>query len=272
MVAQIIPLLKLIVLLGLKYKVEILNNMVVKKILGDLLTAKTIEFTKLKSDRNTMYIQCLLATLKLSQMGSGLDVSVLDNKNVQNIVAMAINNGNKEQKCLALALMKAPDHFSPETMAEVRERERDRTAIPEFFISFQLMIDLSVASDEMPPIYEKSFNHVHHVSPSRTRIMSTTVLANETRHDVSEDDFARLFNRIQTAYDTNKLNVVREFDFVKLYEERINILNKDLIRSRNKLEECSADLTYERHKSLQYETSLMRCTEMVKSLRQTNEL
>lgn len=137
------------------------------------------------------------------------------------------------------------------------------------------MIDLSVASDDMPPIYEKTFNHVksfNYVSPSRTRIMSTTMFANETRHDVSEDDFTRLLNRIQTAYDTNKLNAVREFDFVKLYEGRINILNKDLIRARSKLEEWSADLSYEKYKALQYESSLMRSTEMVKSLRQTNEL
>lgn len=124
MVAQIIPLLKLIVVLGKKYKVEILNNLVVKTILGDLLTTKAIEFTKLKSDRNTMYLQCLMAILELAQMDAELDVSVLNNKNVQNIVAMAMNNGNEEQKTLALALLKDPSHFSPKTMAKVRERKR----------------------------------------------------------------------------------------------------------------------------------------------------
>lgn len=115
-----VPLLKLLIVLGLKYKVDILNNFVVNAILGPLINAKEIFYSKLKKEDVTMYLQCLVAVLKLSQMNQAqLNVSVLNDKNVRYVVAMAIKNGNQVQQILALELLKAPDSFPPTIMAEV---------------------------------------------------------------------------------------------------------------------------------------------------------
>lgn len=115
-----VPLLKLLIVLGLKYKVEILNNVIVNAILSPLITAKEIVYSKLKKEDVTMYLQCLVAVLKLSQMHQAqLNLSVLNDKNVRYIVAMAIKNGNQIQRILALELLKAPTYFTPNVMAKV---------------------------------------------------------------------------------------------------------------------------------------------------------
>lgn len=63
-----VPLLKLLVVLGLKYKVQLLNNVVVTAILRPLMAAKEIVYSKLKKENVTMYLQCLVTVLKLSQI------------------------------------------------------------------------------------------------------------------------------------------------------------------------------------------------------------
>lgn len=118
-----VPLLKLLVVLGPKYNMQLLNNVVVTAILRPLMTAKEIVYSKLKKENVTMYLQCLVTVLKLSQIQlnqAELRVGVFNDKNVRFIVAMAIKNGNKEQRVLALDLLKAPEYFPPSIMAEVR--------------------------------------------------------------------------------------------------------------------------------------------------------
>lgn len=117
-----VPLLKLLVVLGLKYKVQLLNNVVVTAILRPLMSAKEIVHSKLKKEDVTMYLQCLVTVLKLSQIQlnqAELKVNVFNDKNVRYIVAMAIKNGNKEQRILALDLLKAAEYFPPSIMADV---------------------------------------------------------------------------------------------------------------------------------------------------------
>lgn len=115
-----VSLLKLLNVLGLKYKVEILNDFVVKDILGPLINASEIVYSKMMKEDVTMYLQCLVTVLKLSQMHHcELKLSVLNQKNVQYIVAMAIKNGTNEQRTLALELLKAPNNYPPNVMAEV---------------------------------------------------------------------------------------------------------------------------------------------------------
>lgn len=115
-----VSLLKLLIVLGLKYEVEILTNFLVKDILGPLINANEIVYSKMMKEDVTMYLQCLVTVLKLSQMHrSDLKLSVLNEKNVQYIVAMTIKNGSNEQRVLALELLKAPNNYPPNIMAEV---------------------------------------------------------------------------------------------------------------------------------------------------------
>lgn len=116
-----VPLLKLLIVLGSKYKVELFNSVVLNAILGPLITAKEIVYSQLEKENVTMYLQCLVTVLKLSQMHQyrELKLNVLNDKNVRYVVSMAIESGDKEQRLLALELLKAPDYFPPKIMADV---------------------------------------------------------------------------------------------------------------------------------------------------------
>lgn len=265
-----VPLLKLLIVLGTKYNVEILNNVVVNTILCPLITTKEIVYSKLKNENVTMYLQCLVAVLKLSQIHQAdLKVSILNEKAVQYIVAMAIKCGNNEQRILALELLKAPDHFAPNATAEV--------------IWYMILIDLirpkwhflcpceQLISKTIFEPNELANGEVTVQSPSIMMISSTTVATNVRNND-NDNDFNRLYNAIQKACIENKFDKLPIFDFIKLYEDRIVVLNQRVAMLNNKLNELTKEITVEKHTSLRFETTIQKCTEMVKSLHRSNEL
>lgn len=102
--------------------------------------------------------------------------------------------------------------------------------------------------------------------------MSSAMATNNTRREVSSADFNRLFNNIQKACDENKLNKLPVFDFIKLYEDRIITLNERVAMLNNKLQAMSKEITVEKHTALRFETTMMKCTELAKSLQRSNEL
>lgn len=94
-----IPLLKLLVVLGITYEVNLINNAVLNTILAPLIKPKNIQYSKLKTETITMYLQCLVTLLKLSEFPNfDLKVGLLNEKNVQYIVGMSIKNGNKGKR------------------------------------------------------------------------------------------------------------------------------------------------------------------------------
>lgn len=103
-------------------------------------------------------------------------------------------------------------------------------------------------------------------------LMSSTMLPNNVRSDDSEEDIIRLFNNIQKACDENKLNKLPVFDFIKLYEDRIVSLNQRVAMLNSKMQEMSKEITVERHTALRFETTMLKCTAMAKSLQRSNEL
>lgn len=107
---------------------------------------------------------------------------------------------------------------------------------------------------------------------SPTMLMSSAMATNNTRREVSSADFNRLFNNIQKACDENKLNKLPVFDFIKLYEDRIITLNERVAMLNNKLQAMSKEITVEKHTALRFETTMMKCTELAKSLQRSNEL
>lgn len=118
-----IPVLKLLIVLGLKYRVEILNNVVVVAVLRPLIDDKKIVYSKLLKENVTMYLQCLVTMLKLSHIHTTeLNMSLLSTYNVRYVVAMALKIGNLEQRVLALELMSSPTYFPPNVIAEVGTR------------------------------------------------------------------------------------------------------------------------------------------------------
>lgn len=118
-----IPVLKLLIVLGLKYRVEILNNVVVVAVLRPLIDAKKIVYSKLMKENVTMYLQCLVTMLKLSHIHTAqLNMGLLSNNNVRYVVAIALKIGNLEQRVLALELLSSPTHYPPNVMAEVGRR------------------------------------------------------------------------------------------------------------------------------------------------------
>lgn len=102
--------------------------------------------------------------------------------------------------------------------------------------------------------------------------MSSTMLVNNVRREVSDDDFLRLHNTIQKACDENKLNKLPVFDFIKLYEHRIVALNQQIAMLKNKLQATSMEISIGKQTALRFETTMLKCTEMAKSLQQSNEL
>lgn len=107
---------------------------------------------------------------------------------------------------------------------------------------------------------------------SPSMLMSSTIGSNNSRSEISNDDFNRLLNTIQKACDENKLNKLPVFDFIKLYEDRIITLNERVAMLNNKLQVMSKEITVEKHTSLRFETTMMKCTELAKSLQRSNEL
>lgn len=103
-------------------------------------------------------------------------------------------------------------------------------------------------------------------------LMSSTMISNNVRDVASDDDSEKLIARIQKACDENKLNKVPVSDFIKLYEDRLTIQNQQIAAMECKLQEMSKDITREKHTSLRLETTMLRCTEMAKSLQGSNEL
>lgn len=93
-----------------------------------------------------------------------------------------------------------------------------------------------------------------------------------TRREVISDDFDRLFHNIQKACDENKLNKLPVFDFIKLYEDRIITLNERVAMLNNRLHGMSKEITVEKHRALRFEMTMMKGTELAKSLQRSNEL
>lgn len=102
--------------------------------------------------------------------------------------------------------------------------------------------------------------------------MGTTMTSNNTRLDVSDEDSNKLFDRIQKACDENKLNKLPVFDFIKLYEDRIVIMNQRVALMTSKLQELTKEITIEKKTSIGLETTMLKSTEMAKSLQRSNEL
>lgn len=89
---------------------------------------------------------------------------------------------------------------------------------------------------------------------------------------LNEDDFIELFDRVQQACDDNKLNKLSVFDFVRLHEDGMVVLKQRIARLQNQMQILSKEITFEKHATLRYETTLMKCTAWAQSLLRSNEL
>lgn len=103
-----------------------------------------------------------------------------------------------------------------------------------------------------------------------TTMMSSTMAAYKV--ESNDEDFNPVFNKIQKACDENKLNKLPVLDFIKLYEDRIVALNQRVAMLNNKMQGMSKEITIEKHTALRFETTMLRCTAMAKSLQHSNEL
>lgn len=272
--------MKIIIVLGIKYDSNLLDNDIVENILKKMINTKEIVFSAMCKAEIQMYLQCLVALMKLSSFTKyNLSLTILDNKNVQNLVGMALKYGTKGKKWIKISIELNKNliliNFTNRT-------ENDGTGAAQkcqiFFTGYNFRgIDKTFYCERISVTKQFFFLLIFQILcdeifDANVSFESYGKHCNIRQNKITEDSFHRVFLTIQKACDENKLNRIHVTDFINLYQCRIDILNRDIEILNDKLHGMTNELTTIQHARISSERNLMRSMDLGNTLMKSNEV